>query len=214
MESSTDAAVRRRRPQARGRATRARLLDAAEALFMQRGFDGTSMGDVAERAETAVGTLYHHFADKRALLLELVERWGERLATQRRSEIDLGALLGVDPRAAIERWLRGAYTRLRDKPSVYLVVLSMAARDPEVRQRYQRIEELAIERLRALFEFGQRRGLMRQELDPHAAAFLIHHSLDMAVAQLLLQQQATPEPERVLQELVAMICRYVLEESR
>ena len=213
MESASEAAVRRRGPQARGRATRVRLLDAAEALFTQRGYDGTSMGDVAERAETAVGTLYHHFADKRALLLELVERWGERLATQRRGEIDFGSFLGDDPRAAIERWLHSAYTRLRDKPSVYLVVLGMAARDPEVRQRYQRIEELAIERLRALFEFGQRRGLMRQALDPHAAAFLIHHSLDMAVAQLLLQRQASPEPERVLHELAAMICRYILEDK-
>jgi AcrR family transcriptional regulator len=33
--------------------------------------------------QSAPGTLYHHFADKRALLLELVDCFGERLAAQR-----------------------------------------------------------------------------------------------------------------------------------
>jgi hypothetical protein len=89
----------------------------------------------------------------------------------------------------------------------------MAGRDDEVSRRYQRVEQLAVERLTALIEFGQRRGLMRASADAHAAAFLIHHSLDMAVAQLLLREHAAPGPERVLTELADLICRYILEEK-
>ena len=59
-----------RRPQARGRATRARLLEAAEKLFTRQGYEGSSIGDVALGAGEGVGTVYHHFPDKRALLLE------------------------------------------------------------------------------------------------------------------------------------------------
>jgi len=214
MESSSELGVRRRGPQARGRATRAKLLEAAEELFTRLGYDGTSMGDVARRAGASVGTLYHHFADKRALLLELIDCFGDRLAAQRRTDLDFAAFLGEDPRAAFSTWLRKAHARLRARPSLYLVVLGMAGRDDEVRRRYQRVEEVAVERLTALIEFGQRHGLMRAGLDPQAAAFLIHHSLDMAVVQLLLRQHSAPDPERVLTELTDLICRYVLEEKR
>ncbi len=50
--------------------TRARVLDAAREIFAERGFDGTTMKAVAERAEVAVGTLFVHVADKGALLQE------------------------------------------------------------------------------------------------------------------------------------------------
>lgn len=214
MESSNELGARRRGPQARGRATRAKLLEAAEELFTRMGYDGTSMGDVAKRAGVGVGTLYHHFADKRALLLELIDGFGDRLAAQRRTDLDFASFLGEDARAAFSTWLRKAYARLRARPSLYLVVLGMAGRDDEVRRRYQRVEQVAVERLTALIEFGQRRGLMRAAIDAHAAAFLIHHSLDMAVVQLLLRQHSAPDPELVLTELNDLICRYILEETR
>ena len=213
VDATGEVSARRRGQQPRGRATRAKLLHSAERLFMQSGYDGTSMNDVARHAGVGVGTLYHHFEDKRALLLELIDCLGERLAAQRRSDLDFAAFLGEDARAAVDAWLRKAFARLRSRPSVYLVVLAMAGRDDEVRRRYQRVEQLAIERLTALIEFGQRSGLMRAGADAHAAAFLIHHSLDMAVAQLLLRDHAEPEPERVLRELCDLICRYILEEK-
>jgi AcrR family transcriptional regulator len=172
------------------------------------------MGDVARRAGVGVGTLYHHFADKRAMLLELIDSFGDRLAAYRRTDLDFAAFLGDEPRAAIESWLRKTHARLRARPSIYLVVLGVSGRDEEVRRRYQRVEQVAIEWVRALIEFGQRRGFMRKEIDPEAAAFLIHHCLDMAVAQLLLREHVAPDPERVLEELADLICRYVMEDAQ
>lgn len=206
-----DPSTRTRGTQPRGRATYEKLLQAAEQLFVKNGYDGTSMNDVARIADVGVGTLYHHFADKRTLLLELIDSLGERLAAQRRTELDFAAFLGNDPRAATEAWLRKTYARLRKRPSIYLVVLAMAGRDDEIRRRYQRVEQLAIERLRTLIEFGQSKGLMRASADPQAAAFLIHHSMDMAVSQLLLKDPAESDPERVLHELCDLICLYILE---
>ena len=212
VASSDDSSTRTRGrgPQPRGRATHERLLHAAEQLFVKNGYDGASMNDVARIADVGVGTLYHHFADKRALLLELIDSLGERVAAQRRTELDFAAFLGDDPRVAIDAWLRKTYARLRKRPSIYLVVLGMASRDDEVRRRYQLVEQLAVERLRTLIEFGQSRGLMRASADPQAAAFLIHHSMDMAVSQLLLRDAAASDPERVLSELCDLICRYIL----
>ncbi len=206
--------VPQRRRQARGIATRERVLEAAESLFARGGYAGTSIAEIAARAKTSVGTLYHHFPDKRALLLELVDHWGDRAVVRRRSELELERMLGDDPRAAIASDLRRAYEQLRREGGLYLVVLELADRDPEVRRRFQRIEQVGVERMRALIEFGQRRGLMRRDVDPLAAAFLIRHAIDMAATEVLVREVAEPAPERVLEELTNMICRYILEEPR
>lgn len=47
--------------------TRELILRSALATFLERGFEGTRMVDVASRAGLAKGTLYLHFADKEAL---------------------------------------------------------------------------------------------------------------------------------------------------
>jgi AcrR family transcriptional regulator len=203
-----------RRPQARGRATRSRILAAAQASLKQGGYDGTSMAGVAQRARVGVGTVYHHFPDKRSLLLELIDDWGDRLAARRQSDLDLERFVGGDPRAAIARWLRRAYERQRKEPSLYVVVLGLADRDPEVRRRFQRIEQAAVGRLREFIEFGQRRGLMRADADAASAAFLVQHAIDMAATQLLVREVTDPPHEAVLDELVDMICRYLLEDPR
>jgi len=203
-----------RRSQARGRLTRARVLRAAEQLFTRRGFAETNVSDIAARAGVGVGTLYHHFSDKRAVLLDLIDDWGDRAVADRRTDFDHARFLGDDPRAGFASWLRRAYERLRKQPSLYLVVLGLADRDDEVRRRYQRIEQVGLERLRDLIEFGQKRGLMRAGADPASAAFLIHHAIDMAATQLLVREVSDPEPDRVLEELTDMICRYILEEPR
>jgi len=47
---------------------RVSILDAARYLFVQRGIDAVSMREIAKRINYSATTLYHHFADKEALL--------------------------------------------------------------------------------------------------------------------------------------------------
>ena len=51
------------------------ILAAALELFVERGFHGTSVPSVAERAGVAAGTIYHYFASKEALVNALYSRW-------------------------------------------------------------------------------------------------------------------------------------------
>jgi TetR/AcrR family transcriptional regulator, repressor of fatR-cypB operon len=51
------------------------ILSAALELFVERGFHGTSVPSVAERAGVAAGTIYHYFASKEALVNVLYVRW-------------------------------------------------------------------------------------------------------------------------------------------
>jgi len=52
--------------------TRAAILEAASALFHEQGFEDTSIQQIAERADTGVGTLYGYFPSKEALLREVL----------------------------------------------------------------------------------------------------------------------------------------------
>jgi AcrR family transcriptional regulator len=51
--------------------TRERILDIALELFIERGYDKTSLRDIAERLGTTKAALYYHFARKEDILLEL-----------------------------------------------------------------------------------------------------------------------------------------------
>ena len=53
----------------------AAILDAALELFAERGFYGTAMPLVAEKAGVGAGTLYRHFASKEALANALFQKW-------------------------------------------------------------------------------------------------------------------------------------------
>lgn len=54
-------------PQTKGERTAHRILDAAEDLFAVYGYDGTSLRQIAERAQIREPGLYNHFAGKQAL---------------------------------------------------------------------------------------------------------------------------------------------------
>ena len=57
----------------RGSQTRALILDAAEALFAERGFDATRLEDVAERVGIRRASIVYHFRDKRELYDAVLE---------------------------------------------------------------------------------------------------------------------------------------------
>jgi TetR/AcrR family transcriptional repressor of nem operon len=58
-----------------GKATRERILDAAQRLVLERGFAATSVDAVLAEAAVAKGGFFHHFPSKSALGLALVERY-------------------------------------------------------------------------------------------------------------------------------------------
>ena len=54
------------------------ILDVAEQLFAEKGFDNASTNDIINKIGIARGTLYHHFASKEEILDAMVERMTSR----------------------------------------------------------------------------------------------------------------------------------------
>jgi AcrR family transcriptional regulator len=58
--------------------TRGRLLEAAMALFAERGFGKTTMAAISERAEANIAAVNYHFGDKKSLYVEALRAaWAE-----------------------------------------------------------------------------------------------------------------------------------------
>lgn len=55
----------------------AEILDAARVLFAEKGYNGTSISDIAGSVGVADGAIYKHFASKRALLFEVIRAFYE-----------------------------------------------------------------------------------------------------------------------------------------
>jgi AcrR family transcriptional regulator len=202
-----------RRKQARSRVTRTRILDAALELTQKQGFERTSMAEIAREAGIGQGTLYHHFADKRALLLEFLETWGERVAAERRADLELGAFMRSDPRAFLEGFLHNIYERLRDRNWLYVELFLLADRDEELRARLQNLKLAGSERLATIIEVGQQRGLLRKHPDPTSAGLLLANALELFTVHVHMLQRPESETQRMFDELTDMICRYLVEDS-
>ena len=73
----------------KGDRTRERIFQAALAEFRERGFDGASIGAIAQRAGTSRASFYFHYPSKEAVLLDLqwrVEIW---VVEQTRDRVEL-----------------------------------------------------------------------------------------------------------------------------
>lgn len=54
-----------------------RILDTASRLFLQKGYDETTLQDIIDATKLSKGAIYHHFASKEAILIAVVDRMGD-----------------------------------------------------------------------------------------------------------------------------------------
>lgn len=112
---------------------RRQILAGARKVFMDLGFDGASMGEIARAAGVSKGTLYVYFADKSALFEAILEE--EALQHGQ-------VVFNFDPARDAETTLREfalAYNRLLCRPgggSAIRTVMAIAERMPDVGRRY------------------------------------------------------------------------------
>ena len=54
-----------------------RILDTASRLFLQKGYEKTTLQDIIDATKLSKGAIYHHFASKEAILIAVVDRIGD-----------------------------------------------------------------------------------------------------------------------------------------
>ena len=92
--------------------TRAKLLDAARALFARQGVDSTRIQEITDEADVGFGSFYNHFASKEALIEAVL---GDIVAAQG-AEIDALTAHLDDPAEIISAAHRSFVRRARNDP--------------------------------------------------------------------------------------------------
>lgn len=112
---------------------REQILDAAAAVFAERGFHRTTVRDVAQVAGVANGTIYNYFEHKTALFLGLLDR----LNITERQAIDLAQAQATDFRTFTHQYFQNHLRVFANQNQQLLrVVLSEVLVNAELRERY------------------------------------------------------------------------------
>jgi AcrR family transcriptional regulator len=178
-------------------AKRRQILDGARAVFLEYGFDGASMGEIARAAGVSKGTLYVYFADKNSLFCEIVEQ--ESLAQ---------GMLSFDftPERDVEATLRvfgAAYIQLICNPrgaSAIRTVMAIAERMPDVGRRYyERVIANTLQRFAGYLAIHVASGALRIDDCQLAAAQFMQMCQATLFLPFIFQASEPPSPARIAQ---------------
>jgi len=146
--------------QGRSRQKRRRLKEAALRLFGERGYENTSVEEIARRAHLAVGGFYQHFKSKRHLLIALMDELVDHL-----SRLELRPAATGDPRAVIHRLIAAAFERDLRYLGAYRAWEEAVLSDPDLARRHRALHGWTTSRVVAVFTALQRLPGARRGVD-------------------------------------------------
>jgi AcrR family transcriptional regulator len=144
-------------PRSRGDVTRSKVLEVAHDLFLQNGFHGTSMRQIADAAGVAVGGLYNHWGSKEDIFAAVLDAYHPY-------HIILPALEAIEAET-VEDFIREAARRLSDGvagaeaqllPLIFIELVEFQGRHVKLLA-----ERLMPTLLSFIQRFSQRRGHLR-----------------------------------------------------
>jgi TetR/AcrR family transcriptional regulator, repressor for uid operon len=133
---------------------RSHILQAAERVFLKKGFAGATMQDVAAAAAMSPGNIYRYFPSKSLIIAGLVER--DRADMQEKF-----ALIATLPQKmlALEQLGREYFkTEACPNSPLTLEIWASASRDPEIRVTCEMIENAVTSNIMALLESARANG--------------------------------------------------------
>ena len=97
-------------------ARRSELLDCAQALFFERGYERATISDIIDKAGVSKGGFYHHFSSKEEMLEALAARLAEAAGAQVRDVLDDP---GLDALTRLNSFLaRARQMKVEDAPKL------------------------------------------------------------------------------------------------
>ena len=162
-----------------------RILDAAVAVFAEKGFFTARVSDIADRASVADGTVYLYFKNKEEILMTAINTAFD--AFMRHARTELAKL--ADP---AERLRRLAYLHLealgsnRDLAVVFQMELRQSTRFLTEFSHHHMIEYLTL--ARTAITDGQASGVFRPEMPAKVAANCFFGALDEMVTSWVLNE--------------------------
>jgi AcrR family transcriptional regulator len=206
-----------RRRQAQAAQTRRDILAAAQKLFVQRGYAGTTLAAIAEASGVVVETIYRAFGSKAGLFKAVVEAavagGTERAEIPPEQRPAIRAVIAeTDPRRLFQRYTAtqpGIHARTGP---LMRVLAEAAAADPELAQVARQLED---ERHAGMGRFAREladRGVLRSDLTIDEARDVLW-TLNSHTLHDMLVGQCGWTPERYRDWLADTLTRTLLRDS-
>lgn len=184
---------------ARGAATRARLLEAAEVVFAEYGWEQASIVKITERALVSQGTFYRYWESKQAIFDDLVEDLNRRV----RRAMAEGAARGANREEAERYGFEGFFRFTAEHPALYRVIRQAEFASPAALHRhYEKIAEGYVEALRSAMERGE-----VAEADPELIAYALMGIGELVGMRWILWSGTNEVPDELVDQLMGFISR-------
>ena len=136
--------------QARSQRTLDRILDAAEALVADKGFEDATVAEVVRRAGSSVGAFYSRFRDKDALLHALYDRHHQQAIATADDALDPVRWAGAATPRILRAVIRFLVRIYREQAGLMRAFAIRIRQDPEFRARRERLSQYVADRLVSL----------------------------------------------------------------
>jgi AcrR family transcriptional regulator len=164
---------------------RARLKAAGLALFGEKGYEATSINDIARRAKLAVGGFYQHFRSKRQLLLALMDELLQHL-----SQIDLRPKAFADAQAGLRELLSAAFSRDLKYLGAYRAWQEATLSDPDLARKEAQIHAWTTARVLTVFQLLRQMPGTRPDVDVRVLARVMDGFFWSLLAQAVKMREA------------------------
>lgn len=171
------------------------LLDAAQQLFFERGYERTSVNDIISKIGVAKGTFYHYFKSKEDLLDKLVERFVNLAFIEAKKLVERTDMKAVDKMNKFFITIRNVKVENIELMKMLMKVLYT---DENLMLRYKMFKlnvELFTPELAKIIRQGREEGIF-DPLDAEETARLIFsmsQALSETTVALLLEADKKPE---------------------
>lgn len=182
--------------------TRTRILKAAQRLFASLGYDGTTTRELAQAAGVAEGTLFRHFANKKAILIEVATQGWIEILTDLLTELsEMGSY------KAVAQVMRRRMWNFQKNADMMRVCFMEAQFHPELRDRIQSevIEKMSVV-AEAFFQTAMDKGIYRP-MNPKIVAqiFLGMFAIAGFSHNTMMEPDASPQAMQEMAEGLADI---------
>ncbi len=178
---------------------RATLIEAAGRLFVKKGYEATTMDEIAAAAGFAKGTLYHYFANKADLLLVLREGFEKEVMRRIRSRVE--SCSADDWRSRIKAWIDGAVGAYFDMSELHDVVIYASG----MPFRYAMADSEITRYLAALIEDGARAGAWRVDDERWTAVIMFYGFRGGCDEAIMGTQRAEGVPQKLYDLFLRML---------
>lgn len=184
---------------------RGRIVDAAIAVFAEKGFHKARISEIARKAGVADGTIYLYFDNKDELLLTIFEEKMEQLLSELRAY-----LAGFNtPIARIQAFARFHFEQLRTYPDLARVLQVELRQSTRFTSAYrpQRLWDY-LDAFEELIHQGQEQGVLRQETDAFIVKWAFFGALDeLSVQWVLSRKRDRFNLDQAAEEVVSVFLR-------